>query len=80
MKMQWELEVTDTFGGDANYSWVERQTLPGRTTRRGVVRRLKSMLGITGSYARVFDHGDMLEVRPARDICQVGFATLTPRQ
>jgi len=78
MKMQWELEVTDTFGGAANYIWVERQTLPGRTTRRGVVRRLKSMLGITGMYAQVYDHGDMIEVRPAKAICQVGFATLTP--
>jgi len=24
---QYEIEVTDTFGGEANYSWVKRETL-----------------------------------------------------
>lgn len=75
--MKWELETTDTFGGEANYSWVDRETLPGKTTTRGVVRRLKAMLGITGKYAVVSDLGDMIEVRPARKYCTVGFATLT---
>ena len=72
----WRLEVTDTFGGEANYCWVNRETLPARTTERGVVRRLKAMMGITGERADVTDYGGGIEVRPkGRDApCIVGFA------
>lgn len=75
-KGKWYLQVTDTFGGEANYSWVDRQELPGKTTERGVVRRLKRMMGITGQRAVVSDMGDLIEVRPVGQgaPCIVGFA------
>lgn len=76
MKGTWKLEVTDTFGGEANYCWVDRQELPGKTTERGVVRRLKAMMGITGQRADVTDYGGGVEVRPVgkHAPCIVGFA------
>ena len=74
--MAWNFEVTDTFGGDANYSWVRRERFaPKRElTDRGVVRALKAFAGFTGYKARVYSHGDMFEVRP-HGLCQVAFAT-----
>lgn len=77
MKKQWHLEVTDTFCGEANYSWATRWTLPGKLTERGVVRALKREMGITGERADVLDAGD-ITVRPVgRDApCVIGFADL----
>ena len=74
--MAWNFEVTDTFGGDANYSWVKRERFaPKRElTDRGIVRALKAFAGFTGYKARVYSHGDMFEVRPY-GLCQVAFAT-----
>lgn len=71
----WDLEVTDTFGGDANYCWVRREKSCA-TTDRGVVRALKRLMGITGDRADVSNFGDAIEVRPiGRDApCIVGFA------
>lgn len=78
MKKQWHLEVTDTFGGEANYSWVTRWTLPAKTTDRGIVRALKAEMGITGDKAEVTDDGAGITVRPVgrRAPCVVGFADL----
>lgn len=70
----WALEVTDTFSGEANYSWVKRDTASGKLSKRGVVRALKALMGHTGQSAIVYDSGDMVEVRaPSR--CIIGFAT-----
>ena len=70
----WNLEVTDTFCGESNYSWVKRDTASGELTKRGVVKALKALMGHTGRKAKVWDAGDMVEVRvPSR--CLIGFAT-----
>jgi hypothetical protein len=37
MKTQYEIEITDTFGGESNYSWVKRYTVQA-TTPRGAMR------------------------------------------
>lgn len=76
-KKQWHLEVTDTFGGEANYSWVTRWTLPAKTTDRGIVRALKAEMGITGDEAEV-TNDDSITVRPVGRWapCVVGFADL----
>ena len=39
-------EHTDTFGGEANYSWVKRGTLdiPEGTSDRGIVTKVKKEL------------------------------------
>ena len=56
-------EFTDTFGGEANYSWVRRCELdvPDTLSDRAIVRRIKAELGLTGARAsRRDNHGDMI--------------------
>lgn len=47
-------EFTDTYGGEANYSWVRRAELevPDTLSDRAIVRRVKAQLGLTGSRAK----------------------------
>ena len=61
-----EAEYTDTFGGEANYSWVRRATLqiPVGTSNRAIMRRLKKALGISGMRGRSYVNGDYWEFRP----------------
>jgi hypothetical protein len=71
----YHIEVTDTFGGDANYCWVHRATTKA-TTRRGIVRAIKAEMGITGQRADVSDYGDGYVVEPTgkNAPCIIGFA------
>ena len=39
------IEVTDTFGGDANYSWVTRHVIRANTLR-GAVNRFSKLSGM----------------------------------
>ena len=50
------IEVTDTFGGEANYSWVTRHTIEAKT-RLGAVQKFSRMSGM--SWRKVGDYGDM---------------------
>ena len=69
-------ELTDTFSGEANYSWVRRASVSVRdgASRMAIVRAAKAALGITGIPCRVTDFGDMIELRP-RKSCTVAFVT-----
>ena len=69
-----ECELTDTFGGEANYSWVRRATvtLPDNATPRQLVRAGKHALGLTGVRCKTWDSGDMIELRPVGS-CTVAF-------
>lgn len=68
------LEHTDTFGGDANYSWVRRAHIPADgLSDRALVRRAKAWAGLTGRRCRVENYGDTIAIYP-RGICQVVFA------
>lgn len=60
------VEYTDTFGGEANYSWVERVnlTFPSGVSDRAVMRAAKAAMGLTGVRGRRADYGDTLEFRP----------------
>ena len=72
-----EIEVTDTFGGEANYCWVKRGKTRAKS-RRGVVSAIKKLAGWDGwCRVNVHDYGDTIEVRPVATsgICQVAFAT-----
>jgi len=75
--VQWSCQHTDTFGGEANYSWVRRGTtfVPADATRRQIVRAVKSTLGLTGIRCHTFDCGDMIELKPIGS-CQIVFATI----
>lgn len=49
------IEVTDTFGGEANYSWVTRHVIKGNT-ERGAINRFSRMSGI--NWHCVGNYGD----------------------
>lgn len=72
--MRYLCEHTDTFGGEANYSWVEREeiSLPDCASDLAVVRAAKAALGLSGVRCRRSDVGDLLELRPCGS-CSVVF-------
>lgn len=49
------IEVTDTYGGEANYSWVTRHIIKAKSMR-GAVQRFGRMSGM--SWHCVGDYGD----------------------
>ena len=71
-------ELTDTFGGEANYSWVKRHAEQAEDTclpsDRTLIRRAKAWAGFTGLRCRVENYGDLIAIRPS-GICQVLFIT-----
>ena len=74
--MKVNIEVTDTFNGEANYSWVRRQTLdaPDTLSNYSVVRRAKAAVGWNGKRCVTVNYGDMIELRPYGE-CTVCFIT-----
>jgi len=74
--MQVNVELTDTFGGEPNYSWVNRESfdMPHEATDRAIVRAAKAAIGYTGIPCTKCDYGDMIELRP-RGGCTVIFIT-----
>ena len=73
----WDIEVTDLFGGEANYAWVERSKLrvPDGISDLALVRRIKSVTGYSGIRGQTYVSGDSVEIRfPAR--CVVIFANV----
>ena len=71
----WDIEVTDTFGGEANYCWVYRYaiSMPGGISYLALVRRIKSVTGYSGIRGHTYVSGDFVEIRfPSR--CIVIFA------
>lgn len=73
----YNIEVTDTFGGEANYCWVKRGTTKARS-RRGLINAAKALAGWHG-WCRVVveSFGDGLIVRPTQSsgVCQIAFVT-----
>jgi len=72
-----DVEWTDTFGGEANYCWVERAalTLPVGISDRAIMRRAKSAVGISGLRGRTSSYGDGFEFRPYRMACVMFVST-----
>lgn len=73
--MRFQVEFTDTFGGEANYSWVKRAQFeaPDNASNSLLIRRAKKALGLVGKH-RASSYGDLIELRWARD-CVVAFIT-----
>lgn len=71
-----QIEVTDTFGGEANYSWVKRHEIRGMEGKSdlAVVRAVKKLIGWNGHRCRVENFGDEIWLYPA-GVCQVCFIT-----
>jgi hypothetical protein len=69
-------ELTDTFGGEANYSWVRRETIevPDNATDRQIITKAKAALGLTGTRCRTYSMGDSWELRPY-GACVVAFVS-----
>ena len=63
--MQYIAELTDTFGGEANYAWVIRKDIPSMptTTDRALIRRAKSALGISKLRHIAHKHGDDIHLQ-----------------
>lgn len=74
--MTWEAEYTDTFGGEANYSWVRRASfdMPDNASDAAIMRRAKRELGLTGMRGKRADLGETMEFRPY-GCCTVLFVT-----
>jgi len=47
MKKQYLIEITDTFGGDANYSWVKRFKVKASSVQ-GAISKLTKSQGYSG--------------------------------
>lgn len=67
--MAWDVEVTDTYGGEANYCWVKRFTIPSieGESKLATMRRAKKAAGLNGVRCNVSDYGDhwRLDIRGA---------------
>ena len=59
--MKARIELTDTFGGEANYSWVRRHEfdITGMTDRQ-IARKARELVGLTGVRTRKTNYGDEL--------------------
>ena len=51
-EIEYELEYTDKFGGEANYSWVERKTINAspNISDRALIRLAKKKIGLSGRH------------------------------
>ena len=67
-------EYTDTFGGEANYAWVRRQSIAvaDSASDRAVVHAAKRALGLTGVRCRRDSYGDDIVLRPCNS-CTIVF-------
>jgi hypothetical protein len=61
--MQFQIEMTDTFNGEANYCWLRRATIdaPADASSQTLIRRAKKALSITGRH-RTSDFGDLIRL------------------
>lgn len=70
--MSTQIETTDTFGGESNYSWVKRWHCKANLTDAQAVRLAKKLTGWTGHPCRKSNPGEMVDLRP-RGVCHVIF-------
>jgi hypothetical protein len=64
--MKYTIEYTDTYGGEANYTWVKRESFEteGSVPEHIVVRKLKRMIGLTGVNCKKESYGEMIKLTP----------------
>lgn len=59
------IEYTDTFGGEANYSWVQRHNFNcDGMSDYAVMLKAKRLLNLTGIRGQKETIGEMIEFRP----------------
>ena len=61
---KYSVEMTDTFSGEANYSWVKTECFdaPCDASCKMLVRRAEKALGISAPHRVTFDNGDMIRI------------------
>lgn len=76
--MLYNIEHTDTFAGQANYSWCNRETInvPDNCSDRSLVMAAKSAMGLTGTRCRKETMGETIALYP-HNSCTVLF--ISPR-
>ena len=64
--MKYHYEMTDTFGGEANYSWARRGELelPEGASDLMLVRRVKKALGLENVPCKREECGDQIALYP----------------
>jgi hypothetical protein len=64
--MRYQVEYTDTYGGQANYSWVHREVIdvPDKYSERSLVLTAKKSVGLTGVRGSSGWIGETYEFRP----------------
>ena len=67
------VEMTDTFSGEANYSWLQTAIIEAEADASSakLIRRAKKALGVTHAH-RVSDYGDLIRL-DLRNTCVVIF-------
>jgi hypothetical protein len=70
------VEVTDTYGGEANYAWVLGFKIDNKPSKLALVREAKRLAGWTGLRCKTEDYGDMIRLEP-RHHCMVMFITFS---
>ena len=70
-------EYTDTLGGDANYSWVQRAEFEISDNAPGsaIIRRAKKEHGLNGVPCRKATFGELIALYP-RNSCTVLFVEI----
>lgn len=80
---KFNVELTDTFSGEPNYSWVRRAVVEvpdagfyhnARSEQAQIMRAAKAAVGLTGVPGRTEAYGDSFTFRP-RGLLQVMFVT-----
>ena len=61
------IEYTDTFCGEANYSWVKRfeLTVPEELSDKTIMRIAKELCGLAGTRGQWYECSDSLKFVPA---------------
>jgi hypothetical protein len=72
-----KIEVTDTYGGEANYAWVKRHELwvSRFAPSRECIRLAKAKAGWTGVICRTASYGDSWKLIPSK-MLQVMFISI----
>jgi hypothetical protein len=69
--MKYKYEYTDTFGGQANYCWVDRGEVEAKDDRMAV-RKVKEATGLTGHRCKREEWGETIALRP-QSMCRILF-------
>jgi len=72
--MKINIEHTDTFAGESNFSWINRISFefPEGISNRTIIRKVKEWAGWTGIRCDKEIYGDFIILRP-RKICEIIF-------